>query len=105
MPLNFFAKNTAMVEVRAATFPIGTITTLMQPKAGGGPPVEYRWHLTISAAPAGFIRDGRTSSLEDAKAAMENAWQTWVSSAGLTEKIETGLSEKTEGSKNATDVS
>ena len=46
---------------------------------------QYRWHLTISAAPAGFQRDGHAYSLEDAKAGIEAAWQTWIEAAGLTE--------------------
>lgn len=49
--------------------------------------VQYRWHLTISAAPPDFKRDGHAYSLEDAKVAIEAAWQAWLAAAGLAEKV------------------
>jgi hypothetical protein len=88
MPLIFIAKNSFMFEVRAETFPIGALSMVRQPSAGAGGPIEYRWFLSISAAPAGFKRDGHAYSLDDAKAAMEASWQTWLTAAGLTEKTQ-----------------
>ena len=85
MPLIFVDKNACLVEVRAATFPIGTVSLVMR-SAGGLKSVPSRWHLTVSASPPGFNRDGHAYSLEDAKSAIEEAWQTWLAAAGLTEK-------------------
>ena len=71
-------------EVRSGAFAIGTVGAVALSRTGG-PQREYRLHLTVSAAPPGFQRDGRAYSLEDAKAGIEGAWQTWISAAGLTE--------------------
>lgn len=87
MPLIFVDKNTSLVEVRAATFPIGTVSLVMR-SAGSLKSVQYRWHLTVSASPPGFQRDGHAYSVEDAKTAIEHAWQTWITAAGLIEKTE-----------------
>jgi hypothetical protein len=86
VPLTFIPKGTTQsyFEVRAGAFAIGTVGAVALSGAGG-PQRQYRWQLTVSAAPPGFQRDGRAYSLEDAKAGIEGAWQTWISAAGLTE--------------------
>src|SRR4249920_1295596 len=85
MPLSFISKNTSQFEVRAATFTIGTLHRVALSK-DAEQSAQYRWHLAVSAAPAGFQRDGHAYSLDDAKAAIEAAWQTWIEAAGLTER-------------------
>lgn len=49
---------------------------------GDGPENAYRWSLLLP----GNKRDGVTSSLEDAKAACEVAFEDWLVSAGLSRK-------------------
>jgi hypothetical protein len=84
----FIAKSLTQthLEVRAGAFAIGSISRVRLSSAAGDAKQEYSWHLTVSAAPPGFQRDGRARSLEDAKAAIEGAWQTWVMSAGLADQ-------------------
>lgn len=84
MPLMFVPKGVSQTqfEVRAGSFAIGSVGTVMLLNAAGKAQ-QYRWHLTVSAAPPGFQRDGDAYSLEDANAAIEGAWQTWIASAGL----------------------
>ena len=88
MPLIFIEKNTSLIEVRAATFPIGTLSLVTRSLAAAPRlmSVQYRWHLTISAAPPDFKRDGHEYTVEDAKVAIEKAWQMWLAAAGLIEK-------------------
>ena len=45
---------------------------------------QWRWTLYIgSAAPPVLERHGHTSSSDEAKAALERNWQTWLKAAGL----------------------
>ena len=85
MPLTFIEKNTSLTEVRVATFTIGTLNRVAM-SSNAEKPAPYRWYLAVSAAPAGFQRDGHAYSLEDAKAAIEAAWEAWIEAAGLSER-------------------
>ena len=50
--------------------------------AGGG--VTWSWTLYVSAAPSKV--HGGANSLDEAKAQVDQAWQNWLDTAGLTER-------------------
>ena len=89
-------------EVWAGTFAIGRVSRVVLPS---GHTREWRWYLTISAAPPGFQREGTTQSVEQAKEAAEQSWQAWVEAAGLIERPGAPSSGMPEDLKNAPDIS
>jgi hypothetical protein len=104
MPLTFVPKGAfnSHFEVWAGTFAIGRISRVALPS---GHTREWRWYLTISAAPPGLQREGTAQSVELAKGAAEQCWRAWVEAAGLTERSSPSSGEETEDSKNAPDLS
>jgi hypothetical protein len=46
----------------------------------------WRWTLYVSAAPEGLERHGHSSSLDEARSALERNWQAWLRAAGLREE-------------------
>jgi hypothetical protein len=85
VPLIFIPRGVSQTnfEIRAGSFTIGTVAKAKLSSVAGNR--EFHWHLMVSAAPPGFQRDGHAYSLEDAKAGIEAAWQTWIAAAGLTD--------------------
>lgn len=82
MPLTYRDRGTSgtQLSVLCHEVPVASIR-----KEVFGQAERWRWSFSLgNAAPANFKHGGHADTCEEAKAAVEQNWQAWLTAAGLT---------------------